>query len=55
MESELFVLSAGRCGAGCGAVMLGVSARLAEEAALGFYVLNQLPFRERGKGSYCNL
>lgn len=55
MESELFVLSAGRCGAGSRAVMLGVSTRLAEEAALGFYVLNQLLFRERGKGSCCNL
>lgn len=55
MESELLALSAGRGNANCRAVMLRASARLAEEAIIGFYILNQLLLREKERGSCCTL
>lgn len=51
MESELFVLWAGRGCANCRAWVLEAATKLADEAMIGFYILNQLLFRGRERGS----
>lgn len=51
MENELFVLWAGRGCANCRVWMLEAATKLAHEAMIGFYILKQLLFRGRERGS----
>lgn len=55
MKSELLVLLAGRGSANHRAVRLRTSTRLAGEPITGFYILNQLMFREREREFCCIL